>query len=312
LSYGTYDLFLAGLLYGAAAAAYNLTGLTLTTSAAGKTITRSTGNWSTDGVKVGDYVTTSGFANAGNNSTYKVTNVAATVLTLATAPGGADESAKTGCSVTTTRKVITDSTTPSWFFVEDRYTDIPAFISGKNFAVNALNLKVEPGKVVTGSFEFVGGSAVVAGVTVAGGTTAVTTTPVIDTFQGSLSEGGSTLTAIVTGLDLSINRGLAPGYAAFQDGPVQITSDKLKITGNLGTYFNDTTLLSKFISKTDTSLDLVLQASNGDKIQITLAAIEYTGGKRSNRDADVLVSLPFKAKRDPAKGYTIMIQFIPA
>ena len=59
-----------------------LTGLTVTVDEAAETLTRSTGSFITDGIAVGDLVTTTGFANGANNTTFLVTAVAALVLTV--------------------------------------------------------------------------------------------------------------------------------------------------------------------------------------------------------------------------------------
>jgi hypothetical protein len=67
------------------------TALTVTVDSAGKTFTRSSGNWLSEGVAVGDWVTFAGFANGGNNSNVLVSNVTATVLTASTATGLVNE-----------------------------------------------------------------------------------------------------------------------------------------------------------------------------------------------------------------------------
>jgi len=60
----------------------DLTGLTCTVVADDMTIARSSGSFISDGIEVGDLITTTGFASAGNNDTFEVTGVTATILTV--------------------------------------------------------------------------------------------------------------------------------------------------------------------------------------------------------------------------------------
>ena len=83
-----------------------LTGLTVTVVAAAKTMTRDSGSFISDGVVVGDKVTTTGFADGGNNGTFEVTGLAATVLTLANATGLVNVTDDGGVTVHTGDRVV--------------------------------------------------------------------------------------------------------------------------------------------------------------------------------------------------------------
>ena len=79
---------------------------TVTVNAAGKTWTRTTsggdagtGSWLLDGWKVGDTITFSGFVNAGNNGTFTITTLTATVVTCSAAAGLTNE---TGAGISAT------------------------------------------------------------------------------------------------------------------------------------------------------------------------------------------------------------------
>lgn len=62
-------------------------GATISVDAVAKTFTRAAGSYVTDGFRVGDRVTFSGFVGGGNNSTFTVTVVSEFVLTCAGAAG---------------------------------------------------------------------------------------------------------------------------------------------------------------------------------------------------------------------------------
>jgi hypothetical protein len=59
-----------------------LTGLTVTVDADARTLTRDSGDFGTDGIEVGDIITTTGFENVGNNDDFEVESVSGDVLTL--------------------------------------------------------------------------------------------------------------------------------------------------------------------------------------------------------------------------------------
>jgi hypothetical protein len=65
-------------------------GLTITVDATGKTFTRSSGSWITDGFLAGDSITFAGCSAGGNNGAKIASNVAALILTCSTAMGLVD------------------------------------------------------------------------------------------------------------------------------------------------------------------------------------------------------------------------------
>jgi len=99
LAYGIYDDFMAAVMGNWAftsnvskiAPAIVDTAGSITIAAAGKTWTRATGSFVTDGFAVGMYMDGNGDAtNAGNNGTFLISNVAALVITCSTASGLVD------------------------------------------------------------------------------------------------------------------------------------------------------------------------------------------------------------------------------
>jgi hypothetical protein len=76
----------------------------LTVSLTGKTITRLTGSYISDGFRIGDEVITSGFSNAGNNGTFTITALTATVMTFGSATGLANETLASGGGIAAEEK----------------------------------------------------------------------------------------------------------------------------------------------------------------------------------------------------------------
>jgi hypothetical protein len=101
LSMDSFDDLLEAALFGQWTPVTGINPETLAVSvavvAAGKTYTRASGSFLTDGWAVGDYVTITGFVNAANNVTrVKVSAIEATVMTLADAPTLVNETLASG------------------------------------------------------------------------------------------------------------------------------------------------------------------------------------------------------------------------
>lgn len=87
---------------------------TMAFAAAGKTLTRSTGSFLTDGFAVGDHVVITGASVAGNNQTITITDLTATVMTASGATI-TDDTAKTGVTISKTLGTPTAANTNAVF-----------------------------------------------------------------------------------------------------------------------------------------------------------------------------------------------------
>lgn len=83
-------------------------GLLITVDATGKTFTRSSGSWVTDGFVAGDTVVFSGFDDAGNNAGFVASTVADLVLTCTTATGLVAVVDAAGVVASATRDTVCD------------------------------------------------------------------------------------------------------------------------------------------------------------------------------------------------------------
>jgi hypothetical protein len=85
---------------------YHLTSQTIAINATAKTLTRGSGSWITDGIRVGDSIALAGCTTGGNNTNYAISDMSATILTWTT--GGTTTEAGTG-SQTVDLNIITDT-----------------------------------------------------------------------------------------------------------------------------------------------------------------------------------------------------------
>lgn len=315
LSYGSVDDFLTSAFMNPTwVAMYNLpTVANVTIAAAGKTFSRAAGDWTAAGVTIGDYIVTTGFTNGGNNGTFKVTNVSALVITCAAAVGLVNEGPVSTGNFTTTHMKLVTGTTLTTFSIEKAHLDISQFLCFKGMSADKMKLNIAPNKMVDGAFSFVGMSVVgPAGVTYAtGGITPAPTGTPFDGFTGSILEAGTPI-AYALGLDLSLDNGMTAAFALMANTAQAIIDKRSNITGTLKAYFQDATMLSKWIAETSSSIAFTLTDLAGNQYKITIPKVKYSGGSIPVAGEGVItLSMPFQALYDSVTGTNVIWERIP-
>lgn len=204
--------------------------------------------------------------------------------------------------------VLIAGTTRRSYTVERHHTDIGKYLRSTGCSFNALSLSVAPNSMVTGSFSVIGKAFSVASTAISGSTySAETTTAPFDSFTGSITEGGSSI-AVVTSIDLSIDNGMEALYVVGSDETLLPSIGKSTVTGSITAYFEDATLIDKFIAETASSLSFVLTDLAGNSYTVDLPNIKYNSGNPEVAGPGAItVSLDFVALYDASTGSQIEI-----
>lgn len=204
--------------------------------------------------------------------------------------------------------VLIAGTTRRSFTVERHHTDIGKYLRSTGCSFNALSLSVAPNSMVTGSFSVIGKAFSVASTAISGSTySAETTTAPFDSFTGSITEGGSSI-AVVTSIDLSIDNGMEALYVVGSDETLLPSIGKSTVTGSITAYFENATLIDKFIAETASSLSFVLTDLAGNSYTVDLPNIKYNSGNPEVAGPGAItVSLDFVALYDASTGSQIEI-----
>ena len=204
--------------------------------------------------------------------------------------------------------VLIAGTTRRSYTVERHHTDIGKYLRSTGCSFNALSLSVAPNSMVTGSFSVIGKAFSVASTAISGSTySAETTTAPFDSFTGSITEGGSSI-AVVTSIDLSIDNGMEALYVVGSDETLLPSIGKSTVTGSITAYFEDATLIDKFIAETASSLSFVLTDLAGNSYTVDLPNIKYNSGNPEVAGPGAItVSLDFVALYDSSTGSQIEI-----
>jgi len=199
------------------------------------------------------------------------------------------------------------------FTIERYFEDIGQYLRYKGCQFNTLSLSISPDAIVQATFGVTGLDQADPAQTIITGATysAETTSEPMDSFSGTIKEGGSAL-GIVTELSLSLENGLEAQYAVGSEKAAAISIGRSNLTGNVTVYFESATLLNKFINETESTLSFVL-SDGTDQYEFTLPRIKYNGGQPDvGGPGPVTLSLPIQALYDDTEGTQIKIVRGPA
>jgi hypothetical protein len=314
LSSLAYDDFLQAVLGGTwTVKAAPRSASTLSTASADNSI-----NDSANGLPLltaGDKVTLSGFTagSSTNNATFSVVSSTAAKMVLAGAVPLVTQAAGTSYTVTTLTQVLKAGTVRRSFSVLRNFSDMLAatkpyhLFTGVEF--NKLSLSVAVNAIDKISFGVVGKDFSTAQTAPAGSAyTAAPTASPMDSFTGSLSEGGTPI-AVITEISMNLENGIEPRFVIGSDSTILPSIGKSNCTGQITAYFEDATLIDKFINETESSLVFNLADKDTNSYRFTLPRIKYTGGQPDTQGAGpITLAMPFQALLDSVSSTNLTIE----
>ncbi len=313
LSPGTYKDFLAAALRRAFASVTALTGLSITVAGSGPTytLTRGSGSYLTDGVKIGDVVRlTAGAFAAGNlNKNILATGLTATVLTGIVLNGSALTAEGPIASATLTvvgKKTYVPTTghTDKSFAVEHWFADVAQSELFLGCKVNGVGISLPPTGMATVNFDFLGKDITTNTSAYYTSPTAATSTGIVAAVNGALIVGGTQI-AICTGLSINIkgNYGGEPVVGA-NTLPNQFPG-RVQVDGQFTAYFEDGTLRDNFINEDEISLVMALttgNTANADFITFVLPRIKLGSAGKDDKEQGIIQTHSFTALFNSAGG----------
>lgn len=205
-------------------------------------------------------------------------------------------------------EVLLVGSTARSFTIERHHEDIGKYIRSTGCSFNTMSLSVAPNSMVTGSFGVIGKDLTTSAAAISGATySAETTTAPFDSFTGSITEGGSAI-AVVTALELNIDNGMESQYVIGDATTLQPPLAKSTVTGSVTAYFEDTTLIDKFINETASSMQFTLTDAAGNDYIFDLPNIKYNSGNPEvGGPGAITVTLDFIALYDSSTGSQLKI-----
>ena len=206
--------------------------------------------------------------------------------------------------------VLKIGTTPKYFSFEDAANDIAQFRLFTGMAVSTLNVSIAPNQMVTGTFDLVGKTMTQAATTAStgGAPTASSTNAPFDSYSGTITDGGSGL-AIVTSLDFSLTNSFAPTFVIGSDSAQQLEFGRAIVEGTMTVYYEDATLINKFLNETESVLSVSVDDPTGaSSYTFAFPRVKYNGAAVPVQNpASRLITIPFVSLFDTAEGTNLKL-----
>jgi hypothetical protein len=210
--------------------------------------------------------------------------------------------------------VLKNGITPKFFSIEDEADDINQYRLFTGMTVNTLAVSIKPNQMVTATFGMIGKNMTISGSTVDAVKTAPSTNQPFDSYSGFLKidDAGGTPAAIatVTGVDFTVTNDFAPTFVIGSSTTPELQYGMAKIEGTMTAYFDDASLVNRFLNETETALEIEVDDPTGsNEYQFLFPRLKFTAGDVSvpNGTGAREVSLPFRAYYDTAENTILKI-----
>lgn len=211
-------------------------------------------------------------------------------------------------------EILTNGTTRQSFTIQKHFPDlqVPLFHNFKGCVPESLNLKMELGKIVEGSFNFLSFGATQSTTQFAGATTpaAPATTPMnaVANVQ-NFTIGGVPYSGCISSLSLQIKNNLRATMCIGSMGPKDIKLGTLEVSGDIEFYFNDGVQYGAYIDGTefDIAFDLIDQDGNQYALVMPRCKFEASEVVAGGKNTDVMLSGKYRALYDSTATHVIQV-----
>lgn len=206
--------------------------------------------------------------------------------------------------------VLKVGTTPKFFSVEDYAADIDQARLFTGLAVSTMGISLAPNQMVTTTFGMVGKDMTIGAVEKT--QDAASGAAPFDAYSGDISignVGGATPVAIVTSLDFTLTNSFAPTFVIGDASAPSLEYGRAEVEGTLTAYFEDATLINRFLNETETEIEVSVDDPTGAN------SYTFTFPRVKINSADVgvdgptsrMISMSFVALYDTTEGTNLKI-----
>lgn len=314
LSPATYKDFIACALKKDFAAGASASSVTVTIAGAGPsyTVTRSSGNYITDGFKVGDVIrlsigSPSLAANFGKN--LLIVSLTSTIATVITLNGSSmvAEGPVAGTTVAVVGKksyIPTSGHTDKSFSIEHYYSDLVQSEVFSGCKPTSIAIGLPPTGLATIDIGFMGKDVTTASAQYFTNPTAQTTTGLLAAVNGELRVAGQSV-ATLTGLTLNIASNYSGDPVVGSNTVPFMFAGRVVVTGQATAYFDSVTLRDAFFNETEVEIIGAFTANNDANapfMSFVLPRVKIGGASKNDGEGGLVQTLPFQALLNTAGG----------
>jgi len=206
--------------------------------------------------------------------------------------------------------VLKVGTTPKFLTLEDYASDIDQARLFTGMAVNTMAVSLAPNQMVTTTFGMVGKDMTISSTEKTA--SAASGAAPFDSYSGDLAignVGGSSAVAIVTGMDFTLTNSFAPTFVIGNDSAPSLEYGRAEVEGNLTAYFEDVSLINRFLNETETEIEVSVDDPTGSntytflfpKVKINSADVGVDG------PTSRIINLSFVSLYDSTEGSNLVI-----
>lgn len=211
--------------------------------------------------------------------------------------------------------VLKVGTTMKSFSIEDQANDTAStdfFRLFTGMATSKLDVSIRPNQMVTGTFGFVGKDMSVAATSV-GTNGALTNFKPFDAYSGTIkiADAGGVLASIatITGVDFSIDNSLNPLFVVGSASTPQLEYGMATVEGTITAYFEDLTLINRFLNETETAFEVQVDSPDTTagqtwlfpRVKINAADVPVTGPESR------IITIPFVGLYDTSEATSVKL-----
>ena len=156
--------------------------------------------------------------------------------------------------------VLKVGTTPKFFSIEDYAADIDQARLFTGMTVSTMGISLAPNQMVTATYGMVGKDMTISDTEKT--QDAASGAAPFDAYSGTLAIGDvddtPSTSAIVTGMDFSLTNSFAPTFVIGSDSAPQLEVGRAEIEGTISAYFENETLINRFLNETETELEVTV------------------------------------------------------
>lgn len=206
-----------------------------------------------------------------------------------------------------TADALVTGTSLKSYTVEMGHLDIGQYRKFTGMVVTSFGLEVTTDGLVQSSFGMMGKTGGISATAQDSAPTAATGNVPFAHFDGTFKEGGSVIGNIIS-ISLNLDNGITSNYALGSRDVYVMTAPSVTVTGTVTAYFENATLLNKFINGTQTALEFTLDDCSGNTHTYLMTNVRYNTASVDVSDGGVLpITLEFSAYKDTVNGRTIKI-----
>lgn len=224
-----------------------------------------------------------------------------------------DDFLESACYSTFATDVLKIGTTQKSFSIEEASEDIAQFRLFTGMVVNQMSMDVRPNQNVKTTFDLVGKDGTIAGTSVDAVKTPAASNQPHDSFSGfiKVSNAGSAGVAqtTVTAINFTLMNEVGQTYTVGNQTTTQLEYGRASVTGEITAYFEDATLINRFINETETALELKIGSPTATSgYSFLFPRVKFDGAKLPlNTLKSRSITIPFVALYDTTENSILKI-----